>query len=182
MSLKHWFVVAFAPFVLLLISGCSAANVFAKPTITPTAVATNDDAALQAAATNVAQAMALVNYKDPTPWETALLNLSNNYGKSFWQANFAQMLRDVVAHKRIAEKVTVQQVVVAGRQTMTDAQGKVTAAAIVLVTGTMNYSDDQGEHADVPLSQPMLFANLDGQWQFVEFVPPSALATPTPSK
>jgi predicted component of type VI protein secretion system len=171
---------------LLAVSGCSAApvNLLSKPTPspTPTAVAANDDAALEAAARAVINAMALVNYKDPTPWKTALLGLSNDDGKKFWQANFDNMLKDVVAHKRIAEKVTVQQVIVAGRQTMTDAQGKTRADAIVLVTGTMDYSDDQGEHTNVPLSQPMLFANLDGQWQFVEFVPPSALATPTPSQ
>ncbi len=184
MSLKRLFVVALLFISLLAVSGCSTGNplnAFAKSTAssTPTAVAANDGAALEAAARAVINAMVLVNYKDPTPWKTALLGLSGDDGKKFWQANFDNLLKDVFAHKRIAQSVKIDRVIILGRQTQTDAQGKSRAASIVLVTGRMTYSDDAGSHDD-PINQPMFLANLDGQWKFVELISPNLLTPAAP--
>jgi hypothetical protein len=175
--------------VLIAVSGCSAvpANLLSKPTpsSTPAPTVASDDDAIQAAARAVIDAMTLVNYKDPMPWKTALLGLSNDDGKKFWQANFDNLLKDVLAHKRVAQSVKIDQVVILGRQTQSDTQGQTRAAAIVLVTGRMTYSDDAGSHDD-PINQPMFLANLNGQWKFVELISPNLLTPaappPTPAK
>ena len=146
-------------------------------TATPIA---SDDAALEAAARAIVEAMALVNYQDPIPWKNKLLALSGDDGKKFWQLNFDNLLKDVVARQRIAEKVTVERVVVLEKQSRTDTQGKSIAGAGVLVTGRIAYSDDAGKHED-PINQPLLLGNLDGQWKFIALIPPTALTPVAPA-
>jgi len=171
-----------------LVSGCSGANPLVRPTATVVPTATPTAARLtspESAAREVIQAMALVNYRDPQLWKTRMLELSTNEGKQFWQANFDRMLADVLAHKRIAQSVKIDQVTILGQQTQTDTQGRTRAASVVIVTGRITYSDDAGSH-DEPINQPMLLANLDGQWKFVELLPLNlmtpAAPSPTPKK
>jgi len=160
-----------------LVSGCSGANPLVRPTATVVPTATPTTARLtspESAAREVIQAMALVNYRDPQVWKTKMLELSTNEGKQFWQANFDRMLADVLAHKRVAESVSIETVTVLGQESRTDSQNRATSAAVVLVTGRVVYADDRGRHDD-PINQPLLVANLDGQWKFVMLLSPDAL-------
>lgn len=162
---------------LVALAGCGGISALVQPTATVPATATRMSANLtdvEAAARAVIQAMTLVNYKDPSLWKNQMLALSTEDGKQFWQLNFDRMLADVIAHKRVAEAVTIQQVTVLGQESRTDAQGKTTRAAMVLVTGRIVYADDAGRH-DEPINQPLMLANLDGQWKFVTLISPEAL-------
>ncbi|MBI5030980.1 MAG: hypothetical protein HZB51_10665 [Chloroflexi bacterium] len=138
------------------------------------------DAALDSAARQVIESIATVNYRDPIVWKNKLLMLSNGDGQKFWQLNFDRLLKEVIAHKRVTERVTLERVVVLEKRIQTDAQSKTITAAAVLVIGRVTYADDLGRHEE-PINQPLILANLDGQWKFVTLIPPTILASPTVS-
>ncbi|MBI5034819.1 MAG: hypothetical protein HZB51_30210 [Chloroflexi bacterium] len=135
------------------------------------------DAALDSTARQVIEAIATVNYQDPVSWKNKLLRLSNEEGQKFWQLNFDRLLKEVIAHKRVTERVTLERVVVLEKRVQTDAQSKTITAAAVLITGRVTYADDLGRH-DEPINQPLILANLDGQWKFVTLISPTLLASP----
>ncbi len=169
--------------VALAATACSAIVGPGTRTSVPTYATTRTQAAasnpgeddqIAAAARAVAEAMALVNYQNPAPWKNRLLELSSDDGKKFWELNFDRMLADVVAHRRVSEKVTVERVAILTKETQTDTQGRKIAAAGVVVTGRVAYSDDTGHHDD-PINQPMLLGNLKGRWEFVALISPELL-------
>lgn len=187
MTLKLSLVFAGMLGIVLAVMGCSILSGSRTPAANPAPRTTNgtpvvavtpgEDDQIQAAARAMAEAMALVNYQDLAPWKNRLLELSNEDGKKFWQLNFDPMLKDVVAHRRIAEKVTIERVTIVTKETQTNAQGHRIAAAAVLVIGRIAFADDAGHHDD-PINQPMLLGNLTGRWEFIAFVSPELL-TPT---